>query len=145
MKIKNTLIATALLSLTLTQATVAATATDGSMTAFADIKWQPLGETPIQFSVVWGDRSEGASVTYLKLPAGLETGSHAHTHDYQGFTLQGTWEHEINGKWKTLPVGSHVFQPGQAFHNDRCVGSQACILIIQQNNKGDVLAPKTDS
>jgi quercetin dioxygenase-like cupin family protein len=139
MKIKQAFILTSIVSSAFLQGYVVAAEHTGSMTAFNEIEWQPLGETPIQFSVLWGDRNQGENGTYLKLPAGLETGSHAHTHSYNGVTLQGIWQHEIDGQWKTLPVGSHVHQPGNAFHNDRCVGPTACVLLIQQDHKSDLL------
>ncbi len=142
MKFKQTLIASTLFAAALSQSVAFAAASKGSMTAFDEIQWQPLGESPIEFAVMWGDRSKGANGTYLKLPAGLETGSHGHTHDYNGITLQGVWEHEMNGVWKKLPVGSHVHQIGKAFHNDRCAGPEACVLLIQQADKGDVFFPE---
>ncbi|MEH6442730.1 MAG: DUF4437 domain-containing protein [Oceanospirillaceae bacterium] len=142
MNFKKALIASTILATALFQGHAFAAQSKGSMTAIDEVQWQPLGESPIKIFVMWGDRDEGANGTYLKLPAGLETGKHAHTHDYNGITLQGVWEHEMDGKWKTLPAGSHVFQPGKEFHNDRCVGPQACVLLIQQDDKGDLLLPK---
>ncbi|PVZ71766.1 cupin domain-containing protein [Pelagibaculum spongiae] len=130
------------ITLALSVSSVSAHQTKGQMISAKEIPWSKLGNTPIDFSVLWGDRAIGANGTYLRLPAGFETGSHAHTHDYNGITIQGVWEHKIGSKWKRLPVGSYVFQPGKEFHNDRCKGPEACILLIQQNHKGDLLLPE---
>ncbi len=114
---------------------------DSQMLAFDEIQWQQLGETPIQYAVMWGDREHGANGTYLKLPAGFETGVHGHSHAYNGVTLRGVWEHKIDGKWKRLPPGSYVSQTGGEFHNDRCVGKTDCVLLIQQDDHADLLLP----
>ena len=80
---------------------------------------------------------------FLKLPAGSEGGLHAHTGDYHGINVQGTWVRTIEGDpvEKELPPGSYVFQPGGQFHNDRCAGPEDCVLFIHQNTMGDLLTP----
>jgi hypothetical protein len=79
----------------------------------------------------------------LKLPAGGEAGLHAHTGDYHGVSVSGTWLHmDEGGEWKELPPGSYVMQPGKAFHNDSCKAGADCIVFVHQHKKGDFLLPK---
>ncbi|CAA0110865.1 Uncharacterised protein [BD1-7 clade bacterium] len=138
----KTLTAATLSTLAIAAASMATAHTpDSKMIAYNDIQWQQLGNTPMQFAVMWGDREHGANGTYLKLPAGFETGVHGHSHDYNGITLQGTWEHKIDGQWQRLPPGSYVSQVGGEFHNDRCTGKVDCVLLIQQDQHSDVLFP----
>ena len=80
-----------------------------------------LGAAPGQPVVVWGDREQPGEDGYgmfLVLPAGVEVGMHAHTGDYYGINLQGTWVRTVEGDpvEKELPPGSYVFQPGGQFH-----------------------------
>ena len=62
-----------------------------------------------------------------KLPAGFVAPIHAHTGDYYGVNLTGTWRHSFDGgDQKELPPGSYVFQPGMGFHGDACPGPEDC-------------------
>jgi hypothetical protein len=111
------------------------------------IQWQDYAPgVPLKVAVLWGDRAKGEYGMLLKMPAGFEAGMHAHTGDYYGINVQGTWVHTFEGgESKELAVGSYVMQPGKAFHNDSCKGTQDCILFIHQHKKGDFIpkpAPK---
>lgn len=114
-------------------------ADNGLMTPFSEIQWAPIEGTPMELSILWGDRDTGPYAMYLKMPGGFEVPEHAHTYAYQGITIQGDWQHEFAGETKVLPVGSHVVQPGGAFHGDACVGETDCILLIIQDGKGDAI------
>lgn len=118
-------------------------AESGLMRSFDQLQWSQIGDTPMSFSIIWGDRNTGPYAMYLKMPGGgFVAGEHAHTYAYQALTIQGEWEHEFAGEKKVLPVGSHVFQPGNAFHGDACVSKEDCILFIYQDGKGDALFPQ---
>ncbi|MRI35177.1 hypothetical protein EOPP23_19605 [Endozoicomonas sp. OPT23] len=125
----------------LTTTTAMAHTTENKMLATNEIQWQQLGETPIEYAVIWGDREAGANGTYLKLPSGFEVGVHGHSHNYNGVTIQGVWEHKFEGEWKQLPPGSYVSQKGGELHNDRCTSKEDCILLIQQDDHSDAFFP----
>jgi len=60
-----------------------------------------------------GDRSKGEYAMLLKMPAGFVAPIHAHTGDYHGVNLTGTWRHSFDGgEEKAMAPGSYVFQPG---------------------------------
>jgi quercetin dioxygenase-like cupin family protein len=76
----------------------------------------------------------------LKIPPGFVAPIHAHTGDYHGVNLAGTWRHSFDGgAERDLPPGSYVFQPGMGMHGDACVGSEECVLFIHQYVKGDFI------
>jgi gentisate 1,2-dioxygenase len=96
--------------------------------------------SPLKIVVLWGDRSKGEYAMLLKMPAGFVAPIHAHTGDYHGMNLTGSWRHSFEGgEQKDLPPGSYVFQPGMGMHGDACVGSEDCILFIHQHVKGDFI------
>ena len=112
---------------------------------FSDVKWVEYAPgVPLQVGALWGDRTKGAYGMFLKMPAGFEAGLHAHTADYHGVLISGTWTHSDEGQAdaKELAPGSYVMQPGKAFHNDKCKAGADCVLLIVQNKKGDFLLPK---
>jgi hypothetical protein len=125
----------------------AAKGKEAVMTPAPDIKWEPLAPgMPLQMAKLWGDRSKGGDYAmFLKMPAGVESGMHAHTLDYYAVNVQGTWVHTVEGDAnpaKELPVGSYVFQPGKQMHNDVCKGKTDCILFVHQHGKGDFIPGK---
>lgn len=136
--LKSTILGTALALCTV----AGASADTGLMKKFEDFKWTSIPDTPLSFSIIWGDRNTGPYAMYLKLPGGgFSAGTHAHTYSYHGITIQGEWEHEFAGEKKVLPLGSYVNQPGNAFHGDRCVSKEDCVLLIIQDGKGDAIFP----
>lgn len=135
----KTITATAATTLLSFMSATTAFADSGLMTAAKDIVWTPIEGTPMELSILWGDRDTGPYAMYLKMPGGFEVPEHAHTYEYQGLTIQGVWRHSFAGEAKNLPVGSHVVQPGNAFHGDACVSEEDCILFIYQDGKGDAI------
>jgi anti-sigma factor ChrR (cupin superfamily) len=115
---------------------------DGVMSSADTLTWEKFGDSPIKVAKLWGDRDKGAYGMLFKLPPGFKAGVHAHTADYNGINLTGTWVHTMNGETKELPPGSHVMQPGGQFHDDSCKGPEECILLIQQDAKGDFIPEK---
>ena len=114
--------------------------------AAVNLSADELDLMPMQPVIVWGDRSEPGEDgfgMFLVLAAGSEVGMHAHTGDYHGINIRGTWVRTVEGDpvEKELPPGSYVFQPGGQFHNDRCAGPDDCLLFIHQHTMGDLLLP----
>ena len=122
----------------------ASQAQKATMTAASELKWQPLRpNSPLQVVTLWGDRTRGDYGALLKLPAGFVAPIHAHTGDYHGINLTGTWRHSFEGgEQRDLPPGSYVFQPGEAMHGDACVGSEDCIVFLHQKVKADFIPKK---
>lgn len=115
-------------------------------TPFASLKWVPAGPgSPIQVATLWGVREKGPEYgMLLKLPAGSETGMHAHTAAYHAVNVQGTWVHTNQGDPKAYEFapGSYAMQPGKAMHNDACKGTTDCILFVHQHGPGDFIPGK---
>ena len=111
-----------------------------------DLKWAPQAPgLPQQLTTLWGDRSRGASGVLIKLPPGFDSGLHAHTGDYHGVLVSGTWIHVDEsgaGANVELSPGSYVMQPGKGMHIDRCKQGAECILFIYQREKADVIFPR---
>jgi hypothetical protein len=105
------------------------------------MEWKELNPgSPVKMAPLWGDRSMGEYAMLLKLPAGFVAPIHAHTGDYYGMNLTGTWRHSFDGgEQKDMPPGSYVFQPGMGWHGDACIGPEDCILFIHQHVKGDFI------
>jgi hypothetical protein len=117
-------------------------AADGSMKAASELEWVETSPgSPVKRAMLWGDRNSGNDYGMLiKLPAGFAAPIHAHTGDYHGVNVTGTWRHSFDGgAERVLPPGSYVFQPGMGMHGDSCVGPEDCILLIHQHAKGDFI------
>lgn len=138
-RIRQSLLASTLAALISASALAADRPATGSMIDFSALPWEPLPGMPVMMAKLWGDRAVGAYGVYFKIPPGFVAGSHAHTADYQGINLQGTWVHTMNGETRELRPGSHVFQPGGQYHDDACKGPEECILLIMQSAKGDYI------
>jgi len=87
-------------------------------------------ESSAQTATLWGDRATGAAGVLIRAPGGFHAGVHAHTSDYQGIVVAGTWAHSVGAIDERLPAGSHWFQPARELHDDRCVSQEACIVLI---------------
>jgi len=132
----------------LSYAAGAAKAKQGVITAASEEVWEDLAPGgPLKMVKLWGDRNKGEYAMLLKLPAGVEAGSHAHTADYHAVLVSGTWVHTVDGDAsppKDLGPGSYVMQPGKQFHNDVCKGKADCIIFVHQHAKGDFIPGKKD-
>ncbi len=113
----------------------------GSMIALDEVEWIEIPGSPVTIAVLSGNPSTGANVRLVKLPAGFVVPNHAHTGDYHGINLTGIWRHTFleTGEVRDLPPGSYVFQPGGEMHNDACIGSEDCILLLQQSVAADFI------
>ena len=117
-------------------------AAEGTMKAADQLDWKEIAPG-IQRVILWGDRDTGAYGMLLKIAPGTVAAPHAHSGDYHGVNVQGTWRHSFdNGEERDLPPGSYILQPGLANHGDACVSKEACIFFIHQDVKGDYLPKK---
>lgn len=119
----------------------AASAGVGTMAPADQMEWRELAPgSPLKVVILWGDRSKDEYAMLLKLPAGFVAPIHAHTGDYYGINVTGTWRHSFDGgEERALPPGSYVFQPGMGMHGDACAGPDDCILFIHQHAKADFI------
>jgi len=96
-------------------------------------------------SELWGDRErDGGYGELVQVPAGFDSGLHAHSGDFHGVLVKGTWIHvDENGKGSStpLPPGSYIRQAGRGMHIDRCISKEPCVLFIFQYARADVLWP----
>jgi hypothetical protein len=112
-----------------------------SVTAYADIKWQPIdpkNPAGIQVSSISGDMFKGPTAFYMKLPAGMKSGLHGHHNDYYGVVIAGAPAHGPSEKdpGKPLAIGSTWFQPGNDLHHDTCTGDKDCVILLYYPNGG---------
>ena len=114
----------------------------GTMTAANELQWTEAAPgSPVKRAILWGDRNSGGDYAQLlRIPAGFVAPIHAHSGDYHGVNLTGTWRHSFDGgEQRDLPPGSYVCQPGMGMHGDACVGPEECILFVHQHVKGDFI------
>jgi hypothetical protein len=115
-------------------------------TPISGVKWAPLAPgSPLQMALLWGNRDKGPEYgMLLKIPAGFDSGMHAHTAAYHAVTVQGTWIHTNSGdpKGHELAPGSYAMQPAKAMHNDLCKGTTECIVLVHQHGAGDFIPGK---
>jgi Domain of unknown function (DUF4437) len=112
----------------------------------ADMRWQQqTPNLPIMISELWGDRTvDGGFGELVRLPPGFESGLHAHSGDFHGVLVKGTWVHEGpsgEGRNTRLGPGSYVRQAGGEMHIDRCVSEEPCVLFLFQYARADILWP----
>lgn len=117
-------------------------AAEGVMKAPDQMEWKEIAPG-IQRVILWGDRDTGAYAMLLKIAPGTVADPHAHTGDYHGVNVKGTWRHSFDtGEQRDLPPGSFILQPGMALHGDACVSTEECIFFIHQDVKGDYIPKK---
>lgn len=115
-------------------------------TAFDRMTWKKQApELPIMISELWGDRArDGGFGELVQVPPGFDSGLHAHSGDFHGVVVKGTWVHlDENGKGADAPLqpGSYIRQAGRGMHIDRCVSKEPCVLFLFQYARADVLWP----
>ena len=118
----------------------------GAMSALDEVEWIPRANSPVEVAVLAGDPATGPHIRLVKLPAGFVVPDHAHTGDYHGVNLTGTWKHTFleTGESRELPPGSFVFQPGGEMHGDACIGPEDCIIMLSQLVAADFILPSND-
>lgn len=115
--------------------------------AATEEKWEPMApNVPLQIVKLWGDRNKGGySGILLKLPAGSDSGIHAHSNEYHGVLIQGTWIHTEDGSSepaKELGPGAYVMQPGKTMHRDVCKAGADCVVLVTMDKKADFIPGK---
>lgn len=92
------------------------------------------GTEGVSFGLLWGDWNTGPFGMIVKTEAGHTIPTHAHSHDYDGVTIQGNWGHVFgDGEDVVLPPGSYARQVRGDFHSDYCTGPEDCLVLIHQH------------
>lgn len=126
----------------------ATTNTKAKIVPLETMRWTPQApDLPQTVVELWGDRAaDGGYGELVRLPPGFDSRLHAHSGDFHGVLVAGTWLHiEEDGTGADTPLkpGSYVMQPGGGMHIDRCTADAECILFLFQNKRADVIWPKT--
>jgi hypothetical protein len=114
--------------------------------SFPEMQWRKQApDLPMLITDLWGDRErDGGFGELVQLPPGFDSGLHAHSGDFHGVLISGTWIH-INdagkGEEARLGPGSCVRQAGGGMHVDRCVSQEPCVLFLFQFSRADVIWP----
>lgn len=119
--------------------------TSGIVLSASEMKWAPQAPgLPIQIVTLWGNRNIGPFDELVKLPGGFDSGLHAHTGDYRGVLVAGTWIHVDEGGAgadRELGPGSYVLQRGRGMHIDKCKAGADCVLFLFRTEKPDIIWP----
>jgi hypothetical protein len=110
-----------------------------------DMSWQAQAPgLPQKISTLWGNRDrDGGFGQLISLPPGFRSPLHAHSGDYHGVLIKGTWLHEDStGEATSVEPGSYVRQAGGEMHVDACVSKEPCLLFLFQYSRADVILPK---
>jgi hypothetical protein len=118
----------------------------GSITVpIEKMQWRKQApDLPQRITMLWGNRDrDGGFGELVELPPGFRSPVHAHSGDFHGVLIKGTWLHEDAAGYGT-PVnpGSYVRQAGGEMHVDRCVSKEPCLLFLFQYSRADVILPK---
>jgi hypothetical protein len=109
------------------------------------LEWRKQApDLPQRISELWGNRDrDGGFGQLIELPPGFRSPLHAHSGDYHGVLIKGTWLHEdAAGKGVPVQPGSYVRQAGGQMHFDGCVSKEPCLLFLFQYSRADVILPK---
>ena len=141
------IIAAAILSAGVVFAQSSDTSTPSLSRTFDELKWRKQApDLPIMISELWGNRErDGGFGELVQVPAGFDSGLHAHSGDFHGVLVKGTWIHvDENGGGTNTPLapGSYIRQAGRGLHVDKCVSKEPCVLFLFQYARADVLWPK---
>jgi hypothetical protein len=110
----------------------------------ATLPWRKQApDLPQRITDLWGNRDrDGGFGELVELPPGFRSPLHAHSGDFHGVLIKGTWVHEdADGKGVALEPGSYVRQAGGDMHVDRCVSKEPCLLFLFQYARADVIFP----
>jgi hypothetical protein len=113
---------------------------------FDQMTWRKQSSgLPLLISELWGDRErDGGYGELVQVPTGFDSDRHAHSGDFHGVLVKGTWIHvDENGRGSDTPLGpgSYIRQAGRGMHIDRCISKEPCVLFIFQYTRADVLWP----
>lgn len=106
-----------------------------------DLVWVK-GGPGLHFALLWGDWTKDEYGMVVKIKAGHAAPRHSHTSDYHGVTIEGNWVHTYGGNDdRPLAPGGYAFQSGGVEHDDRCEGTQDCLILIHQHGPRDFILP----
>jgi len=126
----------------LTANTARADESTGHMTNFDNVEWKTVGEG-VEEAILWGDEKENNAVWAFRMQPGVEFSVHAHTHDYHGIAIQGTWVHiDAEGNEAAAAQEAFAFVKGGEFHGDRCEGPEVCITLVDLDGPRDLYFPQ---
>jgi anti-sigma factor ChrR (cupin superfamily) len=109
-----------------------------SITHPEDLNWEAVGPLDengrgIFISPIYGDtKTKGPTYFLMKYSAGVKAPPRTHSGDYYSVVVSGSFRHylETEQECEVLTTGAAWFQKGTVAHQDRCVGSEDCILAI---------------
>lgn len=82
--------------------------------------YEEMPDQPHRLGPLWGKRDVGPAGTLLKVPRGWQAPIHAHSADYQGVVIEGTWSHWVpetgEGRGVELQPGSYWTQKADQMH-----------------------------
>lgn len=108
-----------------------------------DVAWQEVGIPGVQLALAWGDPEAGDDIWLLRMAPGASLPTHAHTNDYWGLTIQGTWVHiHEDGSETATTAGDYALVEGGVFHGDRCDGDVPCIGLLDFDGERDAIFPE---
>lgn len=107
-----------------------------------NIAWQDV-IPGVQLALGWGNPEVGDDIWLIRIEAGASLPTHAHTNDYWGMTIQGTWVHvHEDGSETATTAGDYAFVEGGVFHGDRCEGDIPCIGLLDFDGERDAIFPE---
>ncbi|PAP96791.1 MULTISPECIES: DUF4437 domain-containing protein [Mesorhizobium] len=96
--------------------------------------YEEMPDQPHRLGPLWGKRDVGPAGTLLKVPGGWQAPIHAHTADYQGIVIEGTWSHWVpetgEGRNIELQPGSYWTQKADQMHADACMSEKQCVILL---------------
>ena len=118
-----------------------AATTRGTFTPSDAIPRQPVDperHPGLMMFVLSGNPNKGPSVILQKYPAGMGSGLHWHTAEYQGVVIKGNFTHTVGGAApQTGGPGSMWSQPARQVHADKCEEGGDCIIVVHFNDTLD--------
>ena len=115
---------------------------DDHIVLLGDVAWQDV-IPGVQLALGWGDPAAGDDIWLLRMEPGAGIPSHAHTNDYWGLTIQGTWVHvHEDGSETATTAGDYALVEGGVFHADRCDGEVVCIGLLDFDGERDAIFPE---
>ena len=110
--------------------------------SLSELEYAPLGDTPIQMAVLWGNPQEGPSAIMMKFPPNFPGGMHSHTHAYHAVVVSGASKHWLEGETEAdVPLqrpGDYFYQAGGQIHQDSFPTNAETILYVQFEGPIDV-------
>jgi hypothetical protein len=110
----------------------------------AQLRFNETGVGRLKAATGFGQMSQGAHGTFVKLPAGYSTPLHRHTGDYYAVVITGVVANEQSSTAKDRPLGpgSYWFQRGNEDHVTKCLSNIDCVTFVSQSDKFDFIPTK---